>query len=287
MVHVRNAILTQADGGRWVLSGRPSPADSEWFVEDVAGWYGGSGVRGEITARAGHGDFVARGHREGRVLTLHGAVACATSDIRDWQERNISGMAWDGDWADLTCDDGNAVLSTQVRLDGAPQVVKVGTRKLRFQIPLRTASPFLLGEVRTSTLQPVGAGVGMDFSPFSRDLGAGPVITFGSAIQSSEWVWNDGNAEAWPVFTVVADSPGGFVVALGDHRVTYPWPTFADIPVTVDMAGAVTVGGVDQSHLLGERDWASIGPQSIEAPSFAFLRGGTGWATVQHRDSYM
>lgn len=287
MVHVRSALLTQADGARWSLSDRPAETNSKWYVEDVAGWYGGSGVRGDITARLGHGDFMERGRREGRVLTLHGAVACATADIRDWQERNISGMAWDGDWADLTCDDGNAVLSTRVRLDGAPQVVKIGTTKLRFQIPLRADSPFLQGEIRESTLQPIGAGVGFDFPPLSRDLGKGPVITFGTAIDTDDWIWNDGNAESWPVFTVTADAPGGFTVGLGDKRVTYPWPTYPDIPVSVDMAGAVTVGGVDQSHLLGERGWASVPPLSMEAPSFTFLQGGTGWATVQHRDTYM
>ena len=167
MVHVRNAVLTQANGFRWSLSDKPSASDSEWYVEDVAGWYGGSGVRGDVTARLGHGDFVERGYREGRVLTLHGTVVCASSDIRDWQERNISGMAGDGDWCELTCDDGNAELSTRVRLDGAPQIVKLGTQALRFQVPLRTEMPFLYSAWRESSLQPVGAGVGFEFAPFS------------------------------------------------------------------------------------------------------------------------
>ena len=67
MVHVRNAVLTRGNGFRWSLSDKPSASDSEWYVEDVAGWYGGSGVRGDVTARLGHGDFVERGYREGRV----------------------------------------------------------------------------------------------------------------------------------------------------------------------------------------------------------------------------
>lgn len=287
MVHVRTAVLTQADGGTWSLSGRPAEADSKWYIEDVAGWYGGSGVRGEITARLGHGDFVERGYREGRSLTLHGAVACKTSDIRDWQERNISGMAGNGDWAELTCDDGGAVLSTRVRLDGAPQVVKIGTTKLRFQIPLRAESPFLHGAWRSSTIRPVGAGVGFEFPPFSRDLGKGPVITFGTAVASDDLVWNEGNADAWSVFDVVGDFPGGVAAVLDDHRVTYPWPVFPDVPVSIDMAGAVMVAGVDQSHLLGERDWAPVPAHSISKVALQPLQGGTGWATVRHRDSYL
>ena len=282
MVHVRNAVLTQGNGFRWSLSDKPSASDSEWYVEDVAGWYGGSGVRGDVTARLGHGDFVERGYREGRVLTLHGTVVCASSDIRDWQERNISGMAGDGDWCELTCDDGNAVLSTRVRLDGAPQIVKLGTQALRFQVPFRTEMPYLYSAWRESTLRPVGAGVGFEFVPFSR----GGVISYGSAVSTDEWVWNDGNAVSFPVFTVHASS-SGFSVGLGDRRVTYPHATFPDIPVTVDMAGAVTVGGVDQSHLLGARGWASVQPGSMESPHFSFLQDGNGWATVRHRDTYI
>ena len=282
MVHVRNAVLTQGNGFRWSLSDKPSASDSEWYVEDVAGWYGGSGVRGDVTARLGHGDFVERGYREGRVLTLHGTVVCASSDIRDWQERNISGMAGDGDWCDLACDDGNAELSTRVRLDGAPQIVKLGTQALRFQVPLRTEMPFLYSAWRESSLQPVGAGVGFEFAPFSN----GGVVSFGSAVDTGEWVWNDGNASSAPQFTVWADSPG-FAVSVGDKRVTYPWPTFQDVPVTVDMAGSVTVGGVDQSHLLGERAWGVVAPGSLESVRFEFLNGGSGWASVRHRDTYL
>lgn len=287
MVHVRTAVLTQSDGGTWSLSGKPAAADSEWYVEDVNGWYGGSGVRGETTARLGHGDFVERGYREGRSLTLHGTVACTSPDIRDRQERNISGMAWDGDWATLTCDDGDSVLSTRVRLDGAPQVVKVGLQVLKFQIPLRADSPFLHGPWRESIIRPAEAGVGFEFPPLARDLGRGPVVTFGTAVDTDDLVWNDGNADSWARFTVTGTFPGGVALSVDGHRVTYPWPTFPDIPVTVDMAGAVTVGGVDQSHLLGERDWAPVPARSISKVALQPLQGGTGWATVQHRDTYM
>ena len=282
MVHVRNAVLTQGNGFRWSLSDKPSASDSEWYVEDVAGWYGGSGVRGDVTARLRHGDFVERGYREGRVLTLHGTVVCASSDIRDWQERSISGMAGDGDWCELTCDDGDATLSTRVRLDGAPQIVKLGTTGLRFQIPLRTDSPFLHSVWRESHLQPVGAGVGLVYPAF-----AAGVISYGAAVDSDSPIWNDGNADSWPIFEITADAPGGFAVGLGARRVTFPWPTFPDMPVRVDMSGSVSVSGVDQSHMLGERDWGHVAPHSVENPSFSFLQGGSGWAVVRHRDTYI
>ena len=282
MVHVRTARLTQSDGARLFLTTNPSAtAESKWYVEDVAGWYGGSGVRGDSTGRLGHGNFVGRGYREGRTLTLNGWVTCADTDIRDWQERNLSGLMWDGDWGDLTCDDGNATLSTRVRLDGSPQVVKIGLTSLQFQIPLVSESPFLFGDWRETLIKPVGAGVGMEFPLF----GSG-VLSYGSAVDTSEWIWNDGNADSWPQFEVYSDSPSGFYVSLGGRRVTYPWATFLEVPILVDMAGAMMVGGQDQSHMLGERDWAAVPPKSIESPSFGLLSGGTGWATVRHRDTY-
>lgn len=286
MVAVRSAVLVQADGARWSLTTAPGPGTS-WIVDDVAGWYGGSGVRGDTTARLGHGDFVERGYREGRVLTLHGTVICGTTDERDWQERNLSGMGWSGEWADLTCDDGNAELSTRVRLDGAPQVVKVGTHALQFQLPLRSETPFLYGEWRSSTLRPVTAGTGIEFPLFAGETSGDPIITYGAAIGTDEYVWNDGNAESWPMFEVYADAPGGFTVSLGAKRVTYPWPTYPDMPVIVDMSGGVTVSGKDFSHLLGEREWAMVPPSSMESPKFELIQGGTGWATVRHRDTFI
>lgn len=286
MVHVRTARLTQADGSFWTLNdgrGKGSESRADWIVEDVAGWYGGAGVRAETVARLQHGDFPARAWREGRSMTLHGAVVCADSDERDRQERAISGMAWDGQYGALECDDGNAVLSTSVRLDAAPQVVKIGVTALKFQIPLKAASPFLFGEWRESILRPVGAGVGLEYPLFRR----GGVLTFGTAIDTTEPVWNDGNAVSYPRFVVTADAPGGFAITLNGKRVAFPWPVFSDAPVVVDMAGSVTVSGVDQSHLVSDRGWVGVEPGGVAYPSFDLLRGGTGWATVQHRDTYI
>ena len=443
MVHVRTAQLTQADGGRWTLSTAPRRGDdSRWFVEDVDGWYGGSGLRGGATPSYNHGTFLSRGFREGRTLTLHGWVENVDADTRDWQERNISGMLWDGMTGELTCDDGNAVMTTRVRLDGPPQVVPLGVRDLQFQVPLVSESPFLYGDWREFSLDPPGVGVGFEFPPFSggsmavgenligdpespevRDLFGGhqwewnaggywtrpavsggttqfnaypssstaysymplipgktyrvsfdawvdvadaemrartavyykktdestafvgdgeigndtlvsgewvhverfwtapedaasgsfapqlldtadeatevriknpqveltePIITFGTErVRGEHFVWNDGNADSHPRFTVHADSPGGFSVGLADRLVTYPWPTYADVPVTVDMEGALFVGGRDQTHLLHERNWSKVPPRAIDTPVFRFLQGGRGFCTVAHRDTYI
>lgn len=114
-----------------------------------------------------------------------------------------------------------------------------------------------------------------------------PVISFGSEVGTTDWVWNDGNAESYPQFEVTGNFPGGFSVGMGGRRVTYPWPTYPDMPVLVDMAGSLSVSGVDQSQQVSERGWSSVPPSSIATPYIHAIQGGTGWATVRHRDTYI
>lgn len=284
----RTAVLTQADGAQLRLDTDEScPDPTDWILEDVSGWYGGSGVRRQVTDRYGHGSFMGPGFRDGRYMTVKGAVRCSTTVERDWQERNLSGIFGDGSTGTLWVDDGETQLSTEVGLDGTPQVEKIGTHALVFQIPLISESPYLVSAEREITLFPPGSGTGFEFPPFSRDLGKGPIITFGTEVQETAYIWNDGNAPSSEVFTVITDSPAGFIVGHGRHRVTYPWPTFKNVPVEVDMAGAVRIGGMDQTHRVGERGWAAVEPQTIETPFLRFIDGGTGWTTVRSRDTYI
>lgn len=284
----RHAILQQSDGALWSFTTEETcPDPTLYLLEDVEGWYGGSGVRRKTTDRYGHGTFMGPGFRDGRAMTLKAAIVCDGPDERDWQERNVSGMLWDGLVGELWVDDGETMLGSPVALDGAPQVVKSGTRALRIQVPLISEEPFVYSEWREVTLDPPGIGVGFEFPPFSKEPGDEPVITFGAEVNRQEYVWNEGNADSYPQFTVFADSPGGFALGLADRLVTYPWATFPDVPVVVDMAGALFVGGRDQTHLVGERNWSHIPATALDVPVFKFLQGGTGFCTVAHRDTYI
>lgn len=252
-----------------------------WRVLAVEGWHDTPGFEVPSVERLRHGAISGRGRATGRTIKLAGRVLNTGHAEQAWDRDALGSLFRDGGMVPMTATVGGLTLSTDVQLIDRVTFQPTTVAYSRWEVSLYAPDPHLYGEWRTSTLRPVGAGVGFVYPPFS----VGGVITFGDAIARDEWVWNDGNAPSWPVFTVTADSPGGFAVAVGDHRVTYPWPTYPDIPVTVDMAGALTVGGVDQSHLLGERDWSPIPPQSVERVAFELLRGGTGWATVQHRDT--
>ena len=248
----------------------------------LAGWYGGVSITSESMDRLGFGEFLATGRGSARVLTLGVSFYSKDEAARRHYRRAWSGAFHDGMPAQLTVDWDGLELSCDVVQDGEALVTDLNPYGVSVQVPLRAADPHLYSAWRESSLQPVGVGVGFEFAPFSH----GGVVSFGSAVDTGEWVWNDGNASSAPQFTVWADSPG-FAVSVGDKRVTYPWPTFQDVPVTVDMAGSVTVGGVDQSHLLGERAWGVVAPGSLESVRFEFLNGGSGWASVRHRDTYL
>lgn len=280
---VTNAVL-EWSGGRVSFVSDPDPeAWARFIVTDIAGWYGGVGVRSESMDRLGHGTIAGRSWRRGRALTLRGHVEVASPSDRDYVMRDLSGVLWDGLEGTLTATIDGLTLSCPVRLDGEPGIVPDGASSVTVQLPLASPDPWLFGPWRTSALRPVGAGVGFDFPPF----GDSGVITFGSAVDSGAIAWNDGNADSTPRFEVYADAPGGFYISLGDRVIEYPRPTWAHSPVTVDMGGEVLLSGYDQSHYLSVREWGAIGPRSLETVRFELLQGGHGWCNVLHRDTYI
>src|SRR5699024_5655864 len=141
----------------------PDPTD--WVLEDVSGWYGGSGVRRQVTDRYGHGSFMGPGFRDGRYMTVKGAVRCSSTVERDWQERTVWGIVGGGRAGRAWADEGERRRGTEGGLDGAPQVEKAGTHAVVCQIPLVPESPSLSGETREITLFPPDSGVGFEFPP--------------------------------------------------------------------------------------------------------------------------
>lgn len=254
------------------------------LLTGLSGWSGGVGIRTESIDRLGHGQFPMPSYRTGRTITLD--VMLERDSRTDlWAlERGVSGLFADGGFGTLTVEADERRLHSTVRLDGdVKATVHLDGGYLEVQVPLQAPDPHLYSDMRTTTLRPTGAGIGLVYAPFT----VGGVITFGSDITGQEWVWNDGNADSFPSFVVNGNFPGGFRVGLGDRVVTWPRPVFDGTPVLVDMTGTVLAGGFDQSHYLTSRDWASIGPESIETPRFEPLQGGTGWCEVRHRDTYL
>lgn len=280
---IQKVLLTNSRGDIVLAaSSRELDHRNEFWVDGTpTGWYGGFSMRGENEERLGHGSFPTTRTRSARTLEVKAKIKLDSWDHANYVKRQLSAALADGESGELTVEEtGVPALTTVVERTGEVLTARTSPSAFTVSIPLTAPDPELYTPWRETTLQPVGAGVGLEFVPFSR----GGVITFGSAVSTDEWIWNEGNAPSAPQFVITAAS-GGFAVGLDGKRVTYPHATFPDIPVTVDMAGAVYVGGVDQSHLLGERGWATVPPGGISVPTFEFLQGGTGWTKVRHRDT--
>lgn len=280
--------ITDSAGSTLTASFDHDGQASRDILTGLSGWTGGVGVRSEDVQRLEHGSFPAPNYRTGRTLTVDMMLERDTRAELWGLERSVSGLFADGGYGQIKVQQDDLIGYAEIRLDGEVKpIVHLDSGFITVQVPLQSPMPYIYSPWRESIIRPAEAGVGFEFPTLARDLGQGPVVTFGTAVDSDDLVWNDGNADSWPRFTVTGSFPGGVAVVLDGHRVTYPWATFPDIPVTVDMAGSATVGGVDQSHLLGERGWSPVPAHSISKVALQPLQGGTGWATVQHRDTYM
>lgn len=281
---------TLVDSGGMTLSAQydhENPSSGDTWLTSLEGWSGGVSVKGESLSRATHGDFPLRNYRTRRTLTLNFTAEREGRDALWYLERAISGLFSDGGFGSLTVEQDGDELSCEVELDGEPKVnVFLDGGYLEAEIPLSAPEPWLYSPWRKVTLRPKEAGIGLEFPIFAKGPEEGePIITFGTAIETEELIWNDGNAKSFPVFTIYADAPGGFRVQLGNNTIAWPRPTFKTAPVEVYMDGKVIVGKHDQSQYLTERGWAAVAPHTMETPSFELLQGGTGWCDVTFRDT--
>lgn len=281
---------TLVDSGGITLSAQydhENPGDGDTWLTKLEGWSGGVSVKGDQLSRATHGDFALRNYRTRRTITL---AFVAERDSREelWAlERGISGLFSDGGFGTLEVKQDEDSLSCEVELDGEPKIdVQLDAGVIEVELPLSSPEPWLYAPWNRVQLAPKGMGIGLEYPLFSEGrMRTAPVLTFGAEVEEDVLVWNDGNANSYPIFTVYADTPGGFRVRMGDNTVAWPRATFKSTPIEIHMDGKVIVGGFDQSQFLTERDWAPIAPHTIETPKFELLQGGTGWCEVAFRDT--
>ena len=205
---IRSATL-EYQGQVFTFTSKPVfGATGAWVLEDVAGWFGGVGVRAETTDRLGHGMFQQRAWRSNRALTLAATYIANDPDERLALQRALSGMLWAGDYGTLTVET-DRVLSCPVRLDGEPGIVELGTHGVQLQVPLVSMDPWLYGEGRETLQQPQGSGVGLVFPPFkatSADGSEPADIARTENLDSLTYVLGTGNVTAGGGATVSADT---------------------------------------------------------------------------------
>lgn len=278
------AILETPEGTQLSAQYDHDGHDSDALLVALHGWAGGVGVRQESIDRLGHGSFPTPSFRTGRTITLRMVFERDTREDLFQLERDCSGLFHDGGYGELTVVADAQELSCDVCLDGdVKPVVHLDGGYIEVEIPLKSADPFLYAPEQVSFLHPLGTGIGLEYPLFHR----GGVLTFGTGVAADDPIRNEGNAEAWPVFLVVGDFPGGFEITVNGRVITWPWPTTKSRPVEVRMDGAIFEAGSNMTHRASRRDWVSIPPGGVIAPEFRALQGGEGWCEVHHRNTYI
>ncbi|QNV40671.1 hypothetical protein IDM48_04515 [Rothia amarae] len=266
-------------------------ASYQAYLTDLAGFYGGVGVKDDGSQRTlGHGFFAVPSLRTGRELTLSGTLVFDTEQNRLLADRFLSGVLWDGEFGTLTVTTDDLTLTSTVKLGGEIKHSYLGMTALEVQIPLTAPDPFLYAPARVAQVFPAGFGQGLVYPLFTtkRNQDGVPVLDWGKSAPIASALPNEGNADAFPVITVRGDFPAGFSLTWNGRSITYPSTVAASTPVVVDSkTGSVLVGGMDQTYKLTSRDWFTVPAGSSFQPRITALAPSNGWADVSLSSTYM
>lgn len=266
------------------------PNHENWLLREPPEIFGGSAMRGEDIARSTMGDYPSHRDPEAKSFELRIRIHRAThADILRERVRLGAALA-DGELGELAMEGGPLPrLTVGVQRTGQVLLARVSPTTYDFSLVLKAPDPRVYGEDRVTYLFPSGTGVGLRYPLYGQrsDPSGARVLSYGAAISTADPVANAGTAPAWPVIVATGDWPSGFDVNVGGRVVAWPQPTAPQSPVVIDMAGSITVGGVDQTHMASRRDWSSIPPGGEIYPILTPGQAGAGWAEVHVRDTYI
>lgn len=141
-------------------------------------------------------------------------------------------------------------------------------------------------EVHRVQLMPTGSSAGGLFF----GSGAGLVLdaNFGKApetLQNVATLSNAGNSTAFPKIAVTGPMDGGLRFDSGSGSVGYSEPVRSAQLVLDSLTRTASVGGVDASRRLTSRGFPQV--PAGGSVDIAFQASGTGWATVEWRDTWI
>lgn len=277
--------LTDQSGRTLMAQAADHPTITGDFVRDVPGWYDGVSSDVETLDRITAGVMVASSRLAARVFSVVGYSIRDTDTEAAEVARHLAALFSDGGAADGQIEavhDGRT-LTCFAQRTGAPTVTLVRPRKrVEWTIPFVAADPHLYGAARTMQLRPVDTGAGFVWPGFA-DGFADWGVSGGDEAQLT----NAGNAAALPTVTVTVDDGSGFRLSSGARSVEWVGACSRSVPVVVDMAGRVLVGGVDRSAQLVRREWLSVPPRGVVSMSLSTLSGGGGSAIATVRDTWI
>lgn len=289
--------------------------DTDVFTK-LEGWYGGSDIRTDKTARWQDGTYLGHLWREGRQLTIAGyhKIDCTLDPEyeADRLRRAISGAFKSGSRSPGTVrvtehSTGVTLECLGVQLDGRPKfTLNLPKGRVDWELPLMSGDPYLYEVMAPGadsvSASPLGPGSGLEF-PLFDDEETGTTTGFlewtGIAAAAAGTAHNFGNAVAYPRIIVEGTFPSGFRLTLtGDGpvddlgakkpwEVTYRGDVSPASPVTIDMAGTILINDVDQSWALSDPHWGGVDPGGSVTFDIEPISVGAGTATLQLRSTYL
>ena len=221
---------------------------TEVYVLSIDGWEEGADLDVDRIRRSRAGEFAQPGKPVGRVVTIEGRAKSPDHISSMRLRREIGALLADGGFAELVMEHrADLQLWATVQRLSRPQFTQYTPKFFDWRLTFLAADHLLYGLASTATTgfatSPEGAG--LVFPLFDPD----GVLDFGAVPTSDGTVTisNDGNAPAYPVFSIDGPTPpGGFrIVELSTgRRITFLGDVPAGSSLVMDSSdGSVVING--------------------------------------------
>ena len=268
------------------FTGRVDAAGLHLAGDGIEGWYGQPDRKVTLTERqTGDGDFPVRDedlHFAARTITIHAEVLADTRDDLLASVDRIMRLT-DASVQVRVVDAGMDTWAAGYLQAAAPATWSEHSAAVTLTVvcvdPRRYSTAALTRFLTADT----GSGGGLVFP-------IGQPVSFGGdgLVDTTGLLLNAGTAPAFPTFTVHGTFPAGVRISAGSLSVTYVGP-IAGAPLTLDsLTRTASVGGLDRSQFLGERDFPVVPAGGSLRVAFMPLDATTGgWCEATVRDTYI
>ena len=258
------------------------------FVFDasaVEGFYDGVNVKRSEESRPNQwGDFSEPTLLGPRVLTLTGYAKGKNPTELHALRDEFTALLVNDQYVEISVANSVWTRYLTVALTGKPSWIIETDNVARWKLELYAPNPRIYGEERTVQTVAKTDTEGLAFLleyPLTYTITGDPV--------PEQFVTNNGNTTAYPVFKVTGDFEAG--ISLTDNNgkyVTYTGLITYAAPVEIDMGkGTATQNGIDKTVLLSQRDWLTVPAYSTIQPSILPLENGAGWCDIIIRDTWI
>jgi hypothetical protein len=266
---------------------RSSKTGTRQFIFDenaLQGFLDGVNVKRDETVRPNQwGDFQEPSLFASRQLTLSGtAVASSPAELLSMRDE-FTGLLNTGGYSEISIQNSVGTRYLTVGLGDSPSFVQKTDNFAIWKLELYAPDPRLYGSVMNLQITDSTVTGGIDY-PMDYPLNYG-----GDTKVQAMAMYNAGNTDSWPVFTVVGNFYMGFhITNNAGSIVTYEGIVSMTAPVEIDMGrGTAMQSGVDKSAMLTRRDWFSIPPGGSIQPMFYPIEDSVGWCDIMYRDTWI